>query len=465
MQKLLIVVVLLCVHQMSFSQLHLGIWGGPQVTSVKETNQIPGWESDIKPRYSNRSGINLGLLIQMPISSRLYFQPSLMYSSKGRKYYHSTDSTASVITDTISAASNMGINYIEFPLNVTYKIPLSSKAKFLLSAGPYVGFFYSGKQKFETRIYSTNNFKSEEAKLETGKSEGKINTFDAGFNVRAGFEIGNVLITGFMSQGLTSFYTASYDGSFRHQVKGLSVGFWLNKVQEPIKPVKVQIPVKPAVPKVIPDTDGDGLNDEKDACPDKPGTIEYNGCPVPDSDGDGLNDKADACPDKPGPVEFNGCPIPDSDGDGLNDKEDKCPSDPGTIENNGCPAPAVLADTVRKEVVKKLNFAAQNILFNANSDQLTDASATPLNEVFQVLENHPSIKLRIEGHTDASGNPEINKELSEKRALSVKKYLTEKGIEDNRLMSIGFGSEKPVATNKTPAGRAKNRRVELKLIQ
>ncbi|MEO8583691.1 MAG: OmpA family protein, partial [Flavitalea sp.] len=363
---------------------------------------------------------------------------ALMYSGKGRKYFQRNDSTASILTDTISSASNMGINYIEMPLNITYKIPMGSKAQFLLSAGPYVGFFYSGTQKSETRIYSSNDFKSEEVNLETGNGQGKVKTFDAGFNVRAGFELGNVLITGFMTQGLTSFYTAAYDGTFKHHVKGLSLGFWLNKPTPPATPKKVVLPVKEVAvaPKIIPDTDGDGLNDEVDACPNQPGSVE-----------------------------FNGCPIPDSDGDGLNDKEDKCPSDPGPKENGGCPVPVVKADTIQKEVVQKPNFVTRYILFKAGNDKLTDTSSAPLDEVFKVLMSHPGLKLNIEGYTDASGITAHNQALSEKRAAAVKRYLTGKGIDKNRIISKGLGSTKPLDTNKTAEGRANNRRVELKLIQ
>ena len=158
MQKLLIIAALLCLQQICYSQLRLGIWGGPQGTTVKETNSIPNWQTNIKPGYSSRAGLNLGVVVEIPIVSHLYFQPAIMYSSKGRKYFQRNDSTNTFLTDTISSASNMGVNYMEMPLNLTYKIPLGARASFLLSAGPYVGFFYSGRQKTETRIYSSNDF-------------------------------------------------------------------------------------------------------------------------------------------------------------------------------------------------------------------------------------------------------------------------------------------------------------------
>src|SRR5690606_13417940 len=100
---------------------------------------------------------------------------------------------------------------------------------------------------------ASNGYRADEINLETGRADGKINTFDAGFNARGGFEIGSVMLTGFFSQGLTDFYHAPYQASLRHQVKGVSLGIWLNKT-------------KPA-PATIKDSDSDGIADLTDACP------------------------------------------------------------------------------------------------------------------------------------------------------------------------------------------------------
>ncbi|HET9278628.1 MAG TPA: OmpA family protein, partial [Flavitalea sp.] len=208
----------------------------------------------------------------------------------------------------------------------------------------------------------------------------------------------------------------------------------------------------------VPDADKDGVKDEEDKCPSVPGTVKYNGCPVPDTDGDQISDEADMCPDKAGPAEFNGCPIPDSDGDGLNDKEDKCPQEKGSIDNSGCPE-------IRKEIIAKVNYAASNIFFQTKSDKLSPQSFSPLNEVAEILKSNSSLNLQIEGHTDNVGDPAYNLTLSRRRAQAVKKYLVEQGIEPTRLKAAGFGQEKPIAENESPAGRGKNRRVELKPVQ
>ncbi len=206
----------------------------------------------------------------------------------------------------------------------------------------------------------------------------------------------------------------------------------------------------------IPDTDKDGINDEEDKCPTVPGTAKYNGCPVPDTDGDGINDEQDKCPTVAGVARYNGCPVPDTDNDGVNDEEDKCPTVPGTKANNGCPE-------VTQEMVQKMNYAAKRIFFITGSAKLSKKSDAALNEVVKILTDDPNVKLSIEGHTDNVGKAEFNKTLSDKRAASVKTYLTSKGVDESRLSAEGFGMEKPVANNKTAAGRAQNRRVELKL--
>ena len=111
-----------------------------------------------------------------------------------------------------------------------------------------------------------------------------------------------------------------------------------------------------------------------------------------------------------------------------------------------------------------MNLAARSIFFKPDSDELTETSKAPLNEVATILTENPTFKMVIEGHSDISGGRLTNKALSQKRAETVKKYLTQSGIEASRLTAIGYGSERPIFSNKTAQGRAKNRRVELKII-
>lgn len=208
------------------------------------------------------------------------------------------------------------------------------------------------------------------------------------------------------------------------------------------------------------DRDGDGITDNLDECPDEAGPIENNGCPWGDRDGDGVLDNVDECPDEVGPIENNGCPWGDRDGDGVPDNLDKCPDVPGTIENDGCPEVEVT-----EEVQKTLNQYAKTILFNSGKSTIKAESFDMLGEIILILQEYPSAKFSIEGHTDSDGSAALNQNLSESRASEVMKYLIESGVASNRLTSKGYGESKPITSNATAAGKAINRRVEINLIK
>ena len=209
------------------------------------------------------------------------------------------------------------------------------------------------------------------------------------------------------------------------------------------KPSEVIIPQPPA------DTDMDGIPDVDDLCPNEKGTI--NGCP--DNDGDNIINKLDSCPDIAGTIRYNGCPIPDTDGDGINDEDDKCPKEIGIALNNGCPE-------IKEEIKQKVDYSAKNIFFRFGSATLRSASYKPLNELIKVLTDNPTLKLKIEAHTDSIGIDQNNMQLSENRAKAVADYLIKKGISSERITSIGYGENRPIADNSTEKGRAQNRRVE-----
>ena len=203
-----------------------------------------------------------------------------------------------------------------------------------------------------------------------------------------------------------------------------------------------------------PDRDGDGIADGDDKCPDVKGTAKYQGCPIPDTDKDGINDEEDKCITVPGVARYQGCPIPDKDNDGVNDEEDKCPDRPGPVSNQGCPE-------IAQEVIEKVNYAAKNVFFATGSYKLLPKSYKALNDVANLMKGDESLMLDIDGHTDDTGAEDKNQTLSENRANAVKTYLVSKGVSESRLFSTGYGEAKPVADNKTAAGRAKNRRTEM----
>lgn len=206
-----------------------------------------------------------------------------------------------------------------------------------------------------------------------------------------------------------------------------------------------------------PDTDGDGVVDKDDACPDQAGLATLGGCP--DKDGDGIADKSDKCPEVKGPKENAGCPWPDTDGDSVLDKDDKCPDVKGTVANNGCP------EVMSEEKVQAINTAAKNIFFQTGTAKLTADSYKTLDAIALLMNEYPESKFNIEGHTDSTGSDAANMKLSQLRADSVKNYLVSKKVAESRITSKGYGESKPLASNKTKEGRAKNRRVDVTLLK
>lgn len=204
-----------------------------------------------------------------------------------------------------------------------------------------------------------------------------------------------------------------------------------------------------------PDTDKDGLHDKIDLCPNKAGPKKFKGCP--DTDKDGLHDKEDLCPNKAGPKKFKGCP--DTDKDGLHDKEDRCPTKWGPKEQKGCPVAVIVVK--KRRVLIKIN---DKIFFKKSKATILSRSFYVLNNVARLLKQNPKLRIRVEGHTDNSGSYRYNMRLSYRRARSVRDYLRKRGVSRRRLRFRGYGYRKPIATNRTVAGRAKNRRVEFVVL-
>lgn len=203
-----------------------------------------------------------------------------------------------------------------------------------------------------------------------------------------------------------------------------------------------------------PDMDQDKVADSDDKCPGtKAGySVDTTGCPL-DNDKDGVLNEDDLCVDSAGSAALKGCP--DTDGDGVANNDDRCPAVAGSLANKGCPE-------ISSDVELKITQIASKIFFENKSDKLKVASLAQLDELASILIQYEGSNLLVEGYTDSNGDDGYNLNLSQRRTESVKKYLIEKGIADQRLTATGFGETKPIADNKTALGRAKNRRVELK---
>ncbi len=217
-----------------------------------------------------------------------------------------------------------------------------------------------------------------------------------------------------------------------------------------------------------PDTDGDSIPDPKDSCVTVAGLARFNGCP--DTDGDGIPDKEDSCVTVAGLPQFHGCP--DTDNDGLADPQDSCPLVAGPPSNHGCPViekVVIPAAPVKVELTKEeqevINKVFKNLEFETGKAVIRQSSFASLDELTLLLKKKTNFKLLIDGHTDNVGGKAYNQKLSQARADAVKKYLTDKGVEATRVTSKGYGMTKPIASNKTPDGRQKNRRVEFTIVE
>ena len=224
---------------------------------------------------------------------------------------------------------------------------------------------------------------------------------------------------------------------------GLQIAFGRNK------------PV-PVVPAVEPDNDADGVPDSRDRCPGTaPGvSVDVNGCRQrADSDGDGVIDDQDRCPDtfSGARVDAKGCEL-DSDNDTIVDRLDRCP---GTragarIDVGGCEIPQIIS--------------LPGVNFETNSDRLLPGAARVLADAAETLRMNEDLVIEVAGHTDSDGNATYNEGLSARRAITVRDYLISRGVYGGNLTAKGYGESEPIADNATREGKARNRRVELRIL-
>lgn len=242
-----------------------------------------------------------------------------------------------------------------------------------------------------------------------------------------------------------------YDPSNVGSPTGKTIGYELFKtIGCPGQPL-FGTPCKETAPK---DSDGDGVTDDKDKCPNTPAGRKVNadGCEL-DSDGDGVVDGLDKCPGTPAgrKVNADGCEI-DTDGDGLVDGVDKCPTVYAKTAD-GCPPPPPAAEP-KKLILEGVNFD------NDKATLLPEAMAT-LDQAAATLKEWGNVKVEVAGHTDSKASDGYNMSLSQRRAEAVREYLISKGVAADRLTAKGYGESSPIADNETEKGRYMNRRVEL----
>jgi outer membrane protein OmpA-like peptidoglycan-associated protein len=214
------------------------------------------------------------------------------------------------------------------------------------------------------------------------------------------------------------------------------------------------------------DADGDGVFDGLDPCDGPRGAkVDARGCPT-DGDGDGVFDGLDQCENTPkgATIDANGCPV-DGDADGVADGLDRCPdTGPGLkVDRDGCPIEIVERET---ELLDTGRIRLSDVRFETGKAELLPESLPSLDVVGQVLGRWPELQIEIGGHTDARGGESANQRLSEARVQAVLAYLTSKfpDLRVGQFVAKGYGEGRPIASNTTPEGMTRNRRVEFVVL-
>jgi outer membrane protein OmpA-like peptidoglycan-associated protein len=372
---------------------------------------------------------------------------------------------------------SVGINYSENDVNVSgedlyyfsldgiikYNIP--GESKFLgINTNPYL---YAG--------YGLSNFGESDINLGS-KNTSYGPSFGAGIDFQISKNI--ALNTGISYKALDEKNAYS---NLQHVV-GIKFNFSKGDSDgDGVPDKKDHCPDLPGLSELngCPDLDGDGISDEKDLCPNKAGLNSMGGCP--DSDGDGFSDLNDPCPNKVG---LNGAPCPDSDGDNINDNLDNCPNIAGPKSNGGCKLADIDGDGIpnindncpneagEKELggCPKLPISLSNFLnnyseffFDFDSYELNKVQKSTISNLSIILKKYNYIVLNIDGHASIEGESEYNMQLSEYRSNSIKNSLIENGIENSKLQVRAFGESIPSYPNTPINERKKNRRVVLSI--
>ena len=442
-----------------------GLLGAANLTKFRITGDGNHSNTD----FNRRTGWSAGAWVNFPVTNSFSIEPQLMYS----QYLYTTEGLTGTLLERGS------VNYVSLP--VGFKFQLGNVVG--INVGPQVDFVTSVNEG--TNTVSDDDFKSVSFSAFGGLElfpHGRFTPFGRyihGFtnmdnrstaseamqfknsNIQLGLKVrlfGKKIDADSDGDGIADkndkcpsvIGVARYDGCPIPDKDNDGINDELDKCPDVAGVAKYD-----GCP--VPDTDRDGVNDELDKCPTVAGVAKYDGCPVPDTDGDGVNDENDKCPTQAGPASREGCPVADSDNDGVNDDEDKCPNVAGVASNNGCPE-------VPANVIKIMQSSASNIAFTGSTATLSARSNASLNQIVTILNENPTLRVKIEGHTDNAGDDDKNMQLSTDRAESVKTYLVNKGISADRIEVEGFGETMPIAENSSASGRAKNRRVEIKII-
>lgn len=473
MKKIYLSIALLALGALSYAQevkhSYLGVKLGMNYSKISFDPSVTGIETKYKPGFAG------GIYYNLALGKVFSIQPELLYSGMG-SYVNKTDILGS------AGETKFKLGYASVP--ILFKV--SPVWRLGLFAGP----------QFDLMTFANSEVGS------SGKVDlkSKVSGFD--FAGTAGLEFWftrNIGLWGRYIYGFTNinnkedagipFYSTQITSETKNRgwQFGLTIGMRSNAKPAPkvvdtdgdgIADPNDKCPDKAGTAAYlgcpVPDSDGDGINDENDKCPNLVGTAKYAGCPVPDTDGDGINDENDKCPNKAGVEKYAGCPVPDADGDGINDENDKCPNQAGTAKYVGCPIPDTDSDGVNDEqdkcpstagIADNLGCPEMVLKYKISEAKLSADDKTLLDGVVTFMNNNPSVNIVVEGHACTIGGTEFNQKLSEQRAANSVKYLVSKGVDAGRMSSVGYGELSPVADNTTEEGRAQNRITVIKIAK
>ncbi len=215
------------------------------------------------------------------------------------------------------------------------------------------------------------------------------------------------------------------------------------------------------------DPDGDGVSNGIDKCPDTPkgATVDSVGCPS-DTDGDAILDGIDKCADTPkgAVVDSVGCPV-DSDEDGVPNGLDDCPDTDKSlkVDAKGCPVEVIEIET---ELLDTGMIREEKVYFETGKAVLKPESFPALDLIGYVIVRWPQLQIEVGGHTDSRGSVGLNQKLSEERALAVAKYIGSKypGLPREQYSIKGYGESRPVVKETNDETRSRNRRVEFVVL-
>jgi outer membrane protein OmpA-like peptidoglycan-associated protein len=455
-KKILLLTVFLAIAAAVFSQTNRvsgGIVAGANYSYINTSDEITGINYDWKWKFGPAGGIYLNV----PFGNTVSLQPSLLYSQMGARYY-TTDNTG-----TFKWTQNLGYLSVPVPL----KINAGNSVAFLV--GPQVDFLMgaSVKDASDNKVKNEDDFDQVDI-AGTGGIQIAPNA-PVSLTVRYIHGFKNLMNNASapstpneVSSTVTNAHNSGVQATLNFRLFGGKQK--AVAVTTPEVPVLVdtdgdgvydnvdKCPNTPGVAKYdgcpVPDSDNDGVKDDEDKCPTVAGSAKYNGCPVPDSDNDGINDDNDKCPSVPGVERHQGCPVPDSDNDGINDEEDNCPGVAGTAANHGCPA-------IDASTQSKVDMMAKGISWApASSYILSNTSKKALDQVANMLKADANLKATISVHTTTA---DMDKSLSQNRADAIKEYLMSQDVKESQLEATGYGGEQPIGAG------AKNQRTEISL--